>query len=112
MDLATSPQLDLGLDSLGWIDLTLALQQAFGISLTEQQIPRVITIGDLLREAMAAQANRPLPRPEATPKLGSHFTALACTLCGRRGRCRSGSPCGLSSASRLGAGSICQPLLS
>jgi len=60
MDLATSPQLDLGLDSLGWIDLTLALQQAFGISLTEQQIARVITIGDLLREAMAAQANRPL----------------------------------------------------
>jgi len=60
MDLATSPQLDLGLDSLGWIDLTLALQQAFGISLTEQQIARVITVGDLLREAMAAQANRPL----------------------------------------------------
>ena len=60
MDLATSPQLDLGLDSLGWIDLTLALQQAFGISLTEQQIARVITVGDLLREAMAAQANHPL----------------------------------------------------
>ena len=60
MDLATSPQLDLGLDSLGWIDLTLALQHAFGISLTKQQIARVITIDDLLREAMAAQANRPL----------------------------------------------------
>lgn len=57
MSLATSPQLDLGLDSLGWIDLTLALQQDLGIDLTEEQIARVITVGDLLREAAAAQAH-------------------------------------------------------
>lgn len=54
VDLETSPQLDLGIDSLGWIDLTLALQHEFGIALTEQQIARIVTINDLLREVVAA----------------------------------------------------------
>jgi long-chain acyl-CoA synthetase len=56
VELETSPQLDLGIDSLGWIDLTLALQHEFGIALTEQQIARVVTIHDLLREAVAGSA--------------------------------------------------------
>ena len=55
VDLDTSPQLDLGIDSLGWIDLTLALQQDFGIVLAEPQIARIVTIRDLLREAAAAK---------------------------------------------------------
>ncbi len=57
--LTTSPQLELGLDSLGWVDLSLALHRDFGINLTEQQISRVVTVGDLMREATAAQADTP-----------------------------------------------------
>ena len=65
---AMSSQLDLGVDSLGWIDLTLAIQQAFGISLTEQQIARVITVEDLVREVMGAQAQSPLTSAEGSPE--------------------------------------------
>ncbi len=54
IDLETSPQLDLGIDSLGWIDLTLALQHEFGIVLTEARIARIITLRDLLGEVIAA----------------------------------------------------------
>jgi long-chain acyl-CoA synthetase len=61
----TSLQLDLGLDSLGWIDLSLALQQTFGITLTEQQTARIITAGDLLREAKAARVNTSLAATNA-----------------------------------------------
>ena len=63
----TSLQLDLGVDSLGWIDLGLALQQTFGITLSEQQISHIITIDDLLRESLAMQINAsPLsPREDA-----------------------------------------------
>ncbi len=61
IDLETSPQLDLGIDSLGWIDLTLALQRECGISLTERQIARVVTLRDLLREAIQAPATSEIP---------------------------------------------------
>lgn len=56
LDLETSPQLDLGIDSLEWVELTLALQREFGIALAQEQIARIVTMGDLLREAVAAPA--------------------------------------------------------
>jgi long-chain acyl-CoA synthetase len=49
----TSPQLDLGIDSLGWIDLTLAIEREFGVALSEAQIARIVTVADLLREIVA-----------------------------------------------------------
>jgi long-chain acyl-CoA synthetase len=54
IDLETSPQLDLGIDSLGWLDLTLELQRELGIAITEQQIAGIVTMRDLLREAAVA----------------------------------------------------------
>lgn len=54
IELDTSPQLDLGIDSLGWIDLTLALQRDLEIRLTEAQIAGILTLGDFVREAIAA----------------------------------------------------------
>ena len=60
LDLDTSPQLDLGIDSLGWIDLTLAMQQTLGIELNDFAVARILTLRDLLRETVAAA------RPEAT----------------------------------------------
>jgi long-chain acyl-CoA synthetase len=47
----TSPQLDLGVDSLQWIELTLELQERFGIKLSESAIGRILSIRDLLNEA-------------------------------------------------------------
>jgi long-chain acyl-CoA synthetase len=45
---------ELGIDSLGWVDLTLALQDRAGIDLDDSAIERVETVRDLLQEAAAA----------------------------------------------------------
>jgi long-chain acyl-CoA synthetase len=42
---------DLGIDSLGWVDLSLALREHAGIELDDSAIARVSTVRDLLREA-------------------------------------------------------------
>ena len=42
---------DLGIDSLGWVDLSLALRAHAGIELDDSAIARVSTVRDLLREA-------------------------------------------------------------
>jgi long-chain acyl-CoA synthetase len=68
-----SPQLDLGIDSLGWVDLTLALERDLGVRFTEQEIGRIVTLRDLLREAKAAGARLPgegAPQPAQLPHLG------------------------------------------
>lgn len=52
----TSPQLDLGVDSLQWIELTLELQERFGVKLNETAIGRILTIRDLLNEAAQQRA--------------------------------------------------------
>lgn len=56
--LDTILQLDLGIDSLGWVELTLALERDLGIALREAEIARIVTIRDLLREAGAAQPSQ------------------------------------------------------
>lgn len=43
-------QLDLGVDSLAWIDLGLALEARFGIALPEDAFARIVTLADLVRE--------------------------------------------------------------
>ena len=67
--LDTSPQLDLGVDSLGWLDLTLALEREFGIALTEQQIARIVTLRDLLREAATATPSQAEPLGISAPNI-------------------------------------------
>ncbi len=51
--------LDLGLDSLGWVDLTLALRDRAGVALEEDAIGRVETVRDLLREAAESADAQP-----------------------------------------------------
>jgi len=66
----TSPQLDLGIDSLGWVQLTAEIDERFGITLSETAIARCLTVRDLLREVTraprgdpsAAATGEPLPR--------------------------------------------------
>ena len=50
----TSLRLDLGLDSLGWVDLSLDLREQAGVALEEDAIGRIETVRDLLREAADA----------------------------------------------------------
>lgn len=47
--LDSSPQLDLGIDSLGWVSLTTELEQKFGIAPSAQDLSRVLTVRDLLQ---------------------------------------------------------------
>src|SRR5215208_4255260 len=69
----TSPQLDLGIDSLGWMDLTLEIDQSASVELSEEAIGRIYTVRELLHE-VAEQAEAggssepqvlPLEQPEA-----------------------------------------------
>lgn len=53
LQLDTILQLDLGIDSLGWVELSLALERDLGVALREKEIARIVTIRDLLREAAA-----------------------------------------------------------
>lgn len=66
--LDTILQLDLGVDSLGWVELTLALERDLGVVLREQEIARIVTLRDLLREASAArrEGKRALPAAPET----------------------------------------------
>jgi long-chain acyl-CoA synthetase len=49
----TSLRLDLGIDSLEWLNLTLELARHTGLELGEEAVARVETVRDLLREAVA-----------------------------------------------------------
>ncbi len=51
LTLDTSPQLDLGIDSLAWTGLTLEIEERFGVALTDRALARVVTLRDLLHEA-------------------------------------------------------------
>lgn len=63
---------DLGLDSLSWVDLTLALSDRAGIDLDDAAIARVETVRDLLGEAAGAAgtagSGRPLAEELADPE--------------------------------------------
>ncbi|HUK58841.1 MAG TPA: AMP-binding protein [Stellaceae bacterium] len=73
LGLDMNPEMDLGIDSLGWVDVTLALERELGVRLTEHEIGRIVTLRDLLREAVEARG-RPAAAHEtkapALPVLG------------------------------------------
>lgn len=54
LTLDTTLQLDLAVDSLGWVELTLALERDLGVVLREQEIARIVSIRDLLNAVLAA----------------------------------------------------------
>jgi long-chain acyl-CoA synthetase len=54
LTLDKSPQVDLNVDSLEWVNLTLEIQEKFGVELSEEAIARVDTVRDLLNEVHAA----------------------------------------------------------
>ena len=56
-------QIDLGIDSLEWVTLTLELQDRFGIALTERELSKVITLRDLIETASAGPFRPSLRAP-------------------------------------------------
>ncbi len=53
----TTPQLDLGIDSLAWVGLGMELDDRLGVQLSEDAVARAVTVRDLLHEVMAAGAS-------------------------------------------------------
>jgi long-chain acyl-CoA synthetase len=68
----TSPQLDLGVDSMEWVNLSMEIGQNAGVELEEEAIERIDTVRDLLQEVaeqaegsgQAAFGASPLDHPE------------------------------------------------
>jgi long-chain acyl-CoA synthetase len=70
LTLDTSPQLDLQIDSLEWVTLTIEIQRRFGVVLTGEALSRILTLRDLLREittAAPATAQAATPTPAFAP---------------------------------------------
>jgi long-chain acyl-CoA synthetase len=59
LTLDTSPQLDLQIDSLEWVALTIEIEQRFKLALTGEAVSRILTLRDLLRELETAPAAAP-----------------------------------------------------
>jgi long-chain acyl-CoA synthetase len=67
LTLDTSPQLELNVDSLGWVALTVEIEQRFGVALRAEQLARILTLRDLLREVEAAARDGQTATPAAAP---------------------------------------------
>ena len=72
LTLDTSPQLDLAIDSLGWVNLTLEIAESTGVEVSEEAIGRIYTVRDLLDEVVghaetggrSATQTSPLEQPD------------------------------------------------
>ena len=64
LDLDVNLSLDLNLDSFGWMELALLLQDRLGVHLSETDIAAIETVRDLLRRSIERGACR-LPRRSA-----------------------------------------------
>ncbi|MFQ5984043.1 MAG: AMP-binding protein [Alphaproteobacteria bacterium] len=61
LTLDVSPQLDLGVDSLAWVSLSLEMEERTGVKLSEEALASVMTLRDLLRAAEAAGEGEAAP---------------------------------------------------
>jgi long-chain acyl-CoA synthetase len=86
LSLDTSPQLELNIDSLGWVALTVEVEQRFHVALDGERLARILTLRDLLREIEAGasagdvrqESAAPLARPGPVLRaLGAVLFALA-----------------------------------
>ncbi len=68
--LDTSPQLELNIDSLGWLALTVEIEQRFRVALRAEQLAQILTLRDLLRELEAAARDGETPQTSAPPFVG------------------------------------------
>lgn len=64
----TSPQLDLGVDSLEWLTLTLEVSERTGVELSDTAIGRISTVRDLLQEVSTTESAAATPAKLANPE--------------------------------------------
>ena len=64
----SSAQLDLGIDSLAWLDVTLTIRQRVGAELSDDAIGRIETVRDLLHEVTEAEKAGPQALPLEQPE--------------------------------------------
>ena len=65
-----SPQLDLAIDSLEWVTMTLEMAERFDVHFTEDDGAQIMTLGDLLRRAgerQSAGSRAPAREAELSP---------------------------------------------
>jgi long-chain acyl-CoA synthetase len=67
----TNLQIELGIDSLAWLALTLDIERELGISFGHRDVQDVVTVRDLLRAALTAAA-----QPAPSEDLSRHFAPL------------------------------------
>jgi long-chain acyl-CoA synthetase len=82
LTLDTSPQLDLAIDSLEWVALTTEIERRFGVALLSDQLSRILTLRDLLREIESAERTVPqrAPPPPAFVPPGPVLRALGAAV--------------------------------
>ncbi|SDF60620.1 long-chain acyl-CoA synthetase [Limimonas halophila] len=56
--LNTSPQLDLGVDSLAWVEMGFELEEKFGVALSEEAVAQAVTVRELLQTVRDAAPAR------------------------------------------------------
>jgi len=64
LTLDTSPQLELDIDSLGWVALTVEIERRFHVALRAERLARILTLRDLVREIEAAARDGATPEDE------------------------------------------------
>ena len=67
IDFATSPQLDLGVDSLAWLEIAQEIERELGVALAPDAVAEVVTLADLARVAIAAPESAPRGSAEVEP---------------------------------------------
>ena len=80
LTLETSPQLDLNIDSLEWVTLTLELEREFDVSLDGEAVSRIVTVRDLLAEVQTAPAPDPERRTGPAARTLEHPNAVQRTF--------------------------------
>jgi long-chain acyl-CoA synthetase len=83
VNLDTSPQLELEIDSLEWVAITTDLEQRFHVTLTGDAVSRILTVRDLLREidsAAPARATAATPEASALPLPGTAMRAVGAAM--------------------------------
>jgi 1-acyl-sn-glycerol-3-phosphate acyltransferase len=77
LQLDTSPQFELEVDSLEWVAITLEIEQRFQVALTGDAVSRILTLRDLLREIEAgAQVQKSVARDTRPAVTAKSVTAI------------------------------------
>ena len=81
----SSLQLDLGLDSLGWMALALEMENRLSVRLDDAAVNRILTVRDLLLEAVAARKGRGTGRRNQRSRRALAEAERTDVACGRDG---------------------------